>query len=53
MKVPAVLSRRRVRRLLDAYRADPEGRYYVVAHWLDLGLAFSPKIARDVAKAKF
>jgi hypothetical protein len=52
MKVPASLSRRRVRRLLDAYRADPEGRYYIVTHWLDLGLAYPRATARKVALAK-
>ena len=51
-KVPASLPRRRVRRLLQAYRADPEGRYYVVTHWLDLGLAYPRAIARRVALAR-
>jgi hypothetical protein len=49
MKVPASLSRARVRRLLAAYRSDPEGRYYVVTHWLDLGLAYPRTVARRVA----
>ncbi len=51
-KVPASLPRLRVRRLLHAYRADPEGRYYVITHWLDLGLAYSRAVARRVALAK-
>lgn len=51
-KIPASLPRPRVRRLLQAYRADPEGRYYVVTHWLDLGLAYSRAVARRVAMSK-
>ncbi len=51
MKVPASLSRRRVQRLLEAYRTDPEGRYYIVTHWLDLGLAYPRASARRVALA--
>ena len=51
-KIPAALERRRVSRLMEAYRADPEGRYYIVFHWLDLGLSFSRAIARRVVSAK-
>lgn len=47
-KVPTSVSRKRVRQLLEAYRDDPDGRYYVVTHWLDLGLAYSRSAARRV-----
>jgi hypothetical protein len=50
-KIPASLSRKRVGQLLKAYREDPEGRFYVVTHWLDLGLAYDRPAARRVVSA--
>ncbi|CDO34968.1 DUF4062 domain-containing protein [Novosphingobium sp. KN65.2] len=50
-KTPMSLSRTRIARILEAYDADPEGRYYIVTHWLDLGLAFERAAARRVATA--
>ena len=52
MKVPASLPRSRVRKLLARYRENDEGRFYVVTHWLDLGLAFTRAQARRVAISK-
>jgi len=47
-KTPASVTRTRVRKILAAYRAHPEGRFYIVAHWLDLGLAFNRSEARQI-----
>lgn len=51
-KVPTSLARSKVRKLLEAYRDDPNGRYYVVSHWLDLGLGLTRAQARLVVAAK-
>ena len=51
-KVPTSLARSKVRKLLEAYRDDPNGRYYVVSHWLDLGLGMTRAQARLVVAAK-
>lgn len=50
-KIPGSLTRPRTKKLLAMYRANEEGRYYVVTHWLDLGLAYSKTVAREVALA--
>jgi hypothetical protein len=47
-KIVESLPRARVRRLLKAYRSHEEGRFYIVIHWLDLGLAYPRKIVRQV-----
>jgi len=52
IKIPVSLSRARVRKLLAAYRSNENGRYYLVTHWLDLGLAFTRVHARRVATTK-
>jgi hypothetical protein len=51
-KVPGSLTRSRVRKVLTAYKSDGEGRYYIVTHWLDLGLAYPRPVARRVALFK-
>lgn len=50
-KVPTSVTRSRVTRILDAYRSHDEGRYYIVAHWLDLGLAYDRSMARRIVDA--
>jgi hypothetical protein len=50
-KIATSLARKRVGQLLKAYREDPEGRFYVVTHWLDLGLAYDRPAARRVVSA--
>ncbi|MEQ1882629.1 MAG: DUF4062 domain-containing protein [Burkholderiales bacterium] len=47
-KVSASLPRRRVAKVLAAYKADERGIYYLVIHWLDLGLGFPQHVARTV-----
>ncbi|MDF7777806.1 DUF4062 domain-containing protein [Sphingomonas sp. AOB5] len=47
-KIVESLPRSRVRRLLKLYRSHGEGRYYIVTHWLDLGLAYPRRIAKRV-----
>lgn len=51
MKVPMSVTRGRIARLLASYRAS-DGRFYVVTHWLDLGLAYSRAVSRKVGAAK-
>lgn len=50
-KVPASVVRKRVSQVLAAYRSEPEGRFYNVTYWLDIGLAYDRPIARRVAAA--
>ena len=47
-KVPTSVTRSRVTKILDAYRSHEEGRYYIVTHWLDLGLAYDRPMARRI-----
>lgn len=47
-KIPASMARKDVREILGAYKEDVEGRYYIVTHWLDLGLAYPRTVARKV-----
>jgi hypothetical protein len=51
-KVSGSLARNRIRKVLAAYKAEDEGRYYIVTHWLDLGLAYRRAVARGVAASK-
>lgn len=51
-KAAASLGRARVAKVLSAYRADGKGVYYLVTHWLDLGLAYPRAIAKRVITAK-
>ncbi|MFS2111141.1 HEAT repeat domain-containing protein [Sphingomonas sp. Sphisp140] len=51
-KVPMSVTRTRVSRILNAYRSDSGGKYYIVTHWLDLGLAYDRATARRVASAE-
>jgi HEAT repeat protein len=53
MQTAASLSRVRIRKVLAVYEADPQGIYYLVRHWLDLGLAFPIKTARRVVAASW
>lgn len=50
-KTSISVPRARVRKLLEAYRNSDEGRYYIVTHWLDLGIALSRAQARHVVNA--
>ncbi|WP_413061198.1 DUF4062 domain-containing protein [Sphingomonas carotinifaciens] len=50
-KVPTSVVRRRVTKIMDAYRSNDDGRYYIVTHWLDLGLAYDRPMARRVVDA--
>lgn len=47
-KIPVSMSRRRIRKLLSTYTSKPEGKYYEVIHWLDLGIAYDRVTARKV-----
>lgn len=49
-KVAASLPRRRIVKILAAYRADEEGRFYLVTHWLDLGVGLPQRAARQVVQ---
>jgi hypothetical protein len=51
-KVASSLARTRIAKVLSAYKADQRGVYYLVTHWLDLGLAYSRPISRRVAAGK-
>jgi len=51
-KVPSSMTRSNVRAILAQYRATDEGTYYLVTHWLDLGLAYPRNVARKVVEAK-
>ena len=51
-KVASSLASTRIAKVLSAYRADQKGVYYLVTHWLDLGLAYSRPISRRVAAGK-
>jgi hypothetical protein len=48
-KVPGCLTRARIAKVLSAYRANEKGVYYLVIYWLDLGLAYSRPMSRQVA----
>jgi hypothetical protein len=51
-KAAASLSRTKVAKTLSAYWADKKGLYYLVTHWLDLGLAYPRAVARQITAAK-
>ena len=42
------LPRRRIGKILRLYRTSPGGIYYIITHWLDLGLGLSQRMARAV-----
>lgn len=50
-KIPTSVTRGRVTKILDAYRSHDEGLYYIVTHWLDLGLAYDRPMARRIVDA--
>lgn len=50
-KIPVSVGRARVERLLRAYRNEPEGRYYIVTYWLDLGIGYDRPTTRRVVGA--
>jgi hypothetical protein len=51
-KVAGSLARTRIAKVLSAYQADEKGVYYLVTYWLDLGLAYSRPLSRQVAANK-
>jgi hypothetical protein len=51
-KVAGSLTEARIAIVLSAYQADEKGVFYLVTHWLDLGLAYSRPISRRVAASK-
>ncbi|MCC4252584.1 DUF4062 domain-containing protein [Sphingobium naphthae] len=52
MKAAASLPRARIRKLLAAYKAEDGGVYYLVTHWLDLGLSHSRTLVRQIVQEK-
>jgi hypothetical protein len=50
-KIAASLPKSRVKKLLYMYKSNEDGRYYIVPHWLDLGLAYPKTVARVVTLA--
>ncbi|MCK8457887.1 DUF4062 domain-containing protein [Sphingomonas faeni] len=50
-KTPASVTRSRVTKILNLYQSHDDGRYYVVTHWLDLGLAYDRPTSRRVVEA--
>jgi hypothetical protein len=52
IKASTSLPRTRVRRIFNSYWDHEDGRYYLVTHWLDLGLAMDRPRARLIAAPK-
>jgi len=52
MKVATSIPKSRIKKLYSAYKADEKGIYYLVTHWLDLGLGYSRQIARQVVQER-
>ena len=47
-KTTASLPRKRVAKIHADYRANSDGIYYIVTHWLDLGMSVPQRTARRV-----
>ena len=50
MKTAAHLPRERVAAIFASYQADQRSAYYLVIHWLDLGIAYSRAAVRAIVK---
>jgi hypothetical protein len=51
-KVAGSLSSARITKILSTYQANEKGGYYLITHWLDLGLTYSRRLSRRVASNK-
>ena len=52
MKVASSISKSRIKKLYVSYKAEGRGIYYLVTHWLDLGLAYPRQIVRQVVQER-